>query len=341
VLFEHDAAAVDARLDAMAHAVCDGDPRTMDQRRSDALGAFGHGADRLSCLCGSDDCAAAAGVQPNAVIINVIADEKTLTDDTAVILDGENPDKPTKPVREMTATEALADSTPTGPAHTQAAVMLGGAVIPAPLLAAKIAAGATIRWITHLRDTPPEPRYRPSTRLDRFVRCRDMTCRFPGCSKPADICDLDHTIAYPIGPTCASNLKCLCRHHHLLVTFWGGPNGWRAQQFADGTVVWTDPHGRTHTTRPGSIGLFPTLCEPTASVVLSAAQRAAAAQRHPASGLTMPRRQHTRAHDSARRVTEERAHNRELIEHDGNDCAEAHFPSQPRAPGNADRPPPF
>ena len=109
VLLDHDAAAVDARLDSMARAVCDGDPRTMDQRRSDALGAFGHRADRLSCQCGSDDCDA-AGVQPNAVVVNMIAEEKSLTDDTPVILDGENPDKSTKPVREMTATEALADS---------------------------------------------------------------------------------------------------------------------------------------------------------------------------------------------------------------------------------------
>ena len=256
VLLDHDAAAVDARLDAMARAVCDGDPRTMDQRRSDALGAFGHGADRLSCQCGSDDCDA-AGVQPNAVVLNLIGEEKSLTDDTPVILDGENPDKPTKPVREMTATEALADPPPTGPAHTPPAVMIGGGIIPAPLLAAKIAAGATIRFITHPGDTPPEPRYRASTTLARFVRCRDMTCRFPGCSKPADICDLDHTIAYPVGPTCASNLKCLCREHHLLKTFWAGRHGWHDRQLPDGTVIWTDPHGQIHTTQTGQLRAVP------------------------------------------------------------------------------------
>ncbi len=159
--------------------------------------------------------------------------------------------------------------------------MIGGGIIPAPLLAAKIAAGATIRFITHPGDTQPEPRYRASTTLARFVRCRDMTCRFPGCSKPADICDLDHTIAYPVGPTCASNLKCLCREHHLLKTFWAGRHGWQDRQLPDGTVIWTDPNGQIHTTRPGSYALFPKLCEPTAPVVLSAAQRAAAAEHHP------------------------------------------------------------
>ena len=45
--------------------------------------------------------------------------------------------------------------------------------------------------------------------------------RFPGCDEPAQHCDIDHTIAYPTGPTQASNLKCLCRKHHLLKTFGG------------------------------------------------------------------------------------------------------------------------
>ena len=40
-LYAHDAAALDTRLDAMARTVCDGDPRDIDQRRSDALGALG------------------------------------------------------------------------------------------------------------------------------------------------------------------------------------------------------------------------------------------------------------------------------------------------------------
>lgn len=38
-----DAALVDRRLTAMATAVCDGDPRTFEQRRADAMGAFGAG----------------------------------------------------------------------------------------------------------------------------------------------------------------------------------------------------------------------------------------------------------------------------------------------------------
>ncbi len=114
----------------------------------------------------------------------------------------------------MTIRDALMPDPPTGTANTDPGVMIGGPSIAAPILAAKVAAGAKIRWVSHPGDAAPEPRHRPSTKLSRFVRCRDMTCRFPGCDEPADVCDLDHTIAYPVGPTCASNLKCLCRKHH-------------------------------------------------------------------------------------------------------------------------------
>ena len=37
------------------------------------------------------------------------------------------------------------------------------------------------------------------------------------------------------GSTHASNLKRLCRLHHLLKTFWTGVNGWRDKQLPDGT----------------------------------------------------------------------------------------------------------
>src|SRR5882757_8397620 len=38
-LFSHDAAALDQRLDGMARAVCDADPRTLEQRRADVRSA--------------------------------------------------------------------------------------------------------------------------------------------------------------------------------------------------------------------------------------------------------------------------------------------------------------
>jgi hypothetical protein len=73
-LFSHDATALDQRLDAMARAVCDGDPRTLEQRRADALGALAHGGDRLTCGCADADCGAARAPAPSSVVVNVVAE---------------------------------------------------------------------------------------------------------------------------------------------------------------------------------------------------------------------------------------------------------------------------
>jgi hypothetical protein len=331
LLFSHDAEALDQRLDAMARAVCAGDPRTLEQRRSDALGAWAHGGDRLRCECGTADCAAAAAT-PSAVVINVIAEQASLSDDTAVHLDGANPPGPsTEQLRQTTIGEALAQPPGTGPANTNPAVVMGGGMLPAPLLAAKLASTATIRPVIHPGDSPPEPRYAPSAGLARFVRCRDMTCRFPGCDEPADHCDIDHTIAYPVGPTQAANLKCLCRKHHLLKTFCG----WSDRQLPDGTVIWTSPSGQTFTTHPGSRLLFPTLCRPTAPVTV----RANAPSAQPSRGLMMPRRKSTRAQDRATRIQAERARNRELREIPETPCNHPCFPSLPPPQGDEDHQP--
>ena len=298
-LFSHDATALDQRLDGMARAVCDADPRTLEQRRADALGALAHGGDRLPCGCADPDCPAAENAAPSATVVHVIAEERSMADVTPVQLDGEEPPRPgpDKPVREMTIAEALAPVPANGAAQTNPAVVMGGGIMPAPLLAAKVATTATIRPLIHPGDAPPEPRYVPSRKLADFVRCRDLTCRFPGCDEPAYRCDLDHTIPYPVGPTCASNLGCLCRKHHLLKTFWG----WLDRQLPDGTIIWTAPSGQTYTTHPGSRLLFPTLCKPTAPVSAPAVVTV-----EPNRGLMMPRRNTTRAEDRAKRIEAER-----------------------------------
>ncbi|OPX05123.1 HNH endonuclease signature motif containing protein [Mycobacterium sp. AT1] len=207
----------------------------------------------------------------------------------------------TKPLRELTLTEALTP-TPGRLACLRPAALMGGQFLPGAI-ACRAAVGATITRIVHPGQAPPEPRYRPSKKLADFVRCRDMTCRFPGCKVPATNCDVDHTIPWPYGPTAASNLKCLCRRHHLLKTFWGGESGWRERQLDDGTIVWTAPDGRTHATTPGSRLLFPELSEPTAKVVTAETPVSHTA------GLTVPRRKRTRAEDRARRIQSERESN--------------------------------
>ena len=54
-LLAADAAALNARIEAMARAVCPQDPRTFDERRADAAGALGAGVDRLACQCGGEE----------------------------------------------------------------------------------------------------------------------------------------------------------------------------------------------------------------------------------------------------------------------------------------------
>jgi hypothetical protein len=342
-LLVHDGEALNQRLREMARGVCEDDPRTIDQRRADAMASLGRGED-LSCACGNPECAV-AGNALGATVVHVVAEERSLADSTPVQLDGEAPRRPAlvKPLREMTIAEAaqvFAPEPDNGPSQCNPAVVIGGGIMPAPLLAAKVAATATIRPLIHPGDASPEPRYTPSRKLADFVRCRDLTCRFPGCDEPSYRCDLDHTIPYPVGPTCASNLACLCRKHHLLKTFCG----WSDQQLPDGTIIWSAPGGQTYTTCPGSRLLFPTLCKPTAPVVSPAVAPEVA------TGVTMPRRTRTREQNRQRGIQAERARNQEIRENAKNSWRggnteniwdDPYFPSRPPPRGEDDDPPPF
>jgi Domain of unknown function (DUF222) len=304
-LFATDAAVLDRRLTQMAHHVCDDDPRTLAQRRADALGALAAGAEHLACDCGSPDCVARADPDPRAaaVTIHVVADAAALDARPDPHNSGERPARPI--TREMTLAEALAaDPEPDLPAlpTPRTAHLIGGGTLPAPMLAEHIRNGAQLRPVCHPGDATPEPGYRPSAQLERFVRCRDLTCRFPGCDRLAEFADIDHTIPYPQGPTHASNLKCLCRKHHLLKTFW---TGWRDQQHPDGTIVWTSPSGRKYVTHPGSRMLFPALCLPTGELPTAPSAYRPSGDR----GVMMPTRRRTREQDRAHRIDAERALN--------------------------------
>jgi hypothetical protein len=91
-----------------------------------------------------------------------------------------------------------------------------------------------------------EEHYRPSPKLARFIKTRDQHCRFPGCSRPAQRCDIDHLIPWPQGPTAATNLHVLCRHHHRTKQ----SHGWTVTMTPQGVCTWTSPTGRRYTTTP-------------------------------------------------------------------------------------------
>jgi len=169
-----DGAALERKLDALAATVCRQDPRTKAQRRADALGALAAGADVLGCQCGNPDCAGAERRSGPNVVIHVLAEKSALSGKSQApgYLPGFGP-VPSMLLRELAGVAKI----------KPLVVPLAGA----------------------------ESGYRPSAALAEFVRFRDLTCRFPGCDQPADVCDIDHTVPFPLGPTHASNLKLLCR----------------------------------------------------------------------------------------------------------------------------------
>jgi len=254
------ATAFDRRLSQLATQVCPADPRTLDQRRADALGALAQGRG-LACGCGQAECPARAGGDGDArgaqVVITVVASEQTVH----------------------------ADGTEPGYLH-------GYGVIDAEQVR-QLAAAASL-LVADPQTSPVQAlRYQPSAALARAIRCRDLTCRFPGCARPAIVCDIDHTVAFnhqdPAagGLTVAENLKCLCRQHHRLKTF----GGWCDEQWADGTVVWTSPTGRTYRTSPAGVDLFPQPRGPACAAPVSKRPR--------------------RAQQRSARIAQARKHNRE------------------------------
>lgn len=226
------AAVFDKRLSEMATSVCKHDTRTIAQRRADALSALSEGR-ALACNCEQADCPTrltAESSDPRGVqiVINVIASQETV--------DG-NSDQP--------------------------GYLEGYGVIDADQVR-QLAESAALRLLTEPAvDDAAALHYQPSAAVERWIRCRDLTCRFPGCDRSAWLGDIDHTEPFNHvnpeagGRTIPANLKCYCREHHRLKTFHGGPGGWQDEQRPDGTIVWTSPTGRVYRGTPAGDDLFP------------------------------------------------------------------------------------
>jgi hypothetical protein len=231
------AALVDKRLSEMATSVCAHDTRTIAQRRADALVALSEGR-TLACNCNRTDCPTRVIDESPALprfVINVIASQETL--------------------------EGCSD---------QPGYLEGYGVIDADQVR-QIAESASLRLLFEPTVTDAEAlRYQPSAALERWIRCRDLMCCFPGCDRAAWFADIDHTIPFNHirpsagGLTVPSNNKCYCRHHHRVKTFHDGPGGWRDEQFPDGTVVLTSPTGRVYRNTPAGAELFSQMRGPCA-----------------------------------------------------------------------------
>lgn len=103
----------------------------------------------------------------------------------------------------VVADEAALDGTARTPGY-----LLDTGELISPDLLGELTATARRRPLFAATDASAEPGYRPSRSLADFVRARDLTCRAPGCDRPATRCDIDHTIPWPSGPTHPSKLRC-------------------------------------------------------------------------------------------------------------------------------------
>ncbi|HET6736491.1 HNH endonuclease signature motif containing protein, partial [Mycobacterium sp.] len=180
----------------------------------------------------------------------------------------------------------------------------GFGILPAESVR-ELAATAKLKPVTVPTAVAPDPGYRPSAKTVEFIRWRDVTCRWPGCDKPAQKCDIDHTKPWPDGPTHASNNKPYCRIHHLIKTFCG----WFDEQLPDGRIVLRSPSGHVYTTEAHGAAMFPALGQSTGELTIPPSLQEHATDRT----AMMPRRKQTREQDRRDRINAERRERTELI----------------------------
>jgi Domain of unknown function (DUF222) len=178
------ASIIDKRLSELAASVCPRDTRSTAQRRADALLALGEGR-TLACDCNRTDCPL-RGIDgpppPPRFVINVIATEETVQG-----------------------------------CSEQPGYLEGYGVIDADQVR-QLAESAALRLLAEPEVSAAEAlRYQPSAALERWIRCRDLTCCFPGCDRPAWAADIDHTQPFNHarpstgGLTVPGGIKCFCR----------------------------------------------------------------------------------------------------------------------------------
>lgn len=223
VLPAPDAQTVAMRLREMSLQVCSSDPRTMPQRRADALVALADGSGRLRCACGRGArCPKRAITQPRRPLIQIGIPADTL----------------------LGMTEAPAFLAGYGPIDAALARMIAEharfQVIPEQSGAEEPVAA---EQVAH---TP---------RLAREVRALDGMCRFPNCVMPA----AESELAHHRSPVTRADLTALCtRHHRLKVLVDKRKVPWETWLAEADRLQWTTPTGEKQTTaREGARYLFP------------------------------------------------------------------------------------
>lgn len=144
---------------------------------------------------------------------------------------------------------------PWAPGHPGDITVDGVGVIPADLVPGLLDAVGHTAGRALLSETTGTLRehtthaYRPTAGIAAFVGLRDRTCRFPGCTRPAEYADNDHVDPYGRprhGKTTPTNLARLCRSHHLAKH----SGAWTVTISPDGVMTWTNLAGHTLITYP-------------------------------------------------------------------------------------------
>jgi hypothetical protein len=102
---------------------------------------------------------------------------------------------------------------------------------------------------SHYRETAA---YRVPPALRHLINIRQRSCSFPGCRRPAERTDQDHTIPFDqAGRTCECNCGPFCRTHHQAKQ---APR-WHVGQPEPGVFAWMLPSGRNYTAVPDTYPL--------------------------------------------------------------------------------------
>ncbi|WP_382308101.1 DUF222 domain-containing protein [Herbiconiux sp. UC225_62] len=254
-----DAVAIDDLVDKIARAErSDTDPRTHLQRRADAL---------TRLILTPDNPARPASITAN-VLVTIPAATVAGVSDQPGDLHGYGPiDPDTARAIAATAPTFLRVLThPTTREPTMITRHWGRPIADHPATGTPTSgdsdtSGTTGTSVTPTTDGAPvgghpdarvgggRDRYSAPPELRLVLAAIDQTCRFPGCSRRANRCELDHTRDWAHhGTTTPDNLTYLCsRHHHLKhETRWTvHPHPNRPRH-----LNWQSPHGRNYTTAP-------------------------------------------------------------------------------------------
>ncbi|WP_431797908.1 DUF222 domain-containing protein [Microbacterium kunmingense] len=99
-------------------------------------------------------------------------------------------------------------------------------------------------------------RYQLHPSQTRYLNARDVTCRTPGCRRPAKLCHIDHSKDFAHGgKSCNDNLCNECARHHTLKH----ATNWHVEQLPGGILKFTSPGGKTYDSHPPSrVAFIPT-----------------------------------------------------------------------------------